>query len=135
MKLKNIIKTLRKAKECREGGELEKIDFKIFSIAIDEVIIKLKEQSELINSINQTNQDLLNKLKEEDEILNSTVWELQFRNMQTDYYKSIVEEVEVLLKKWVKDILIKKVIENLKTRRILDTSIHFDLKYWIDNNN
>jgi hypothetical protein len=55
--------------------------------------------------------------------------------MQTDYYKSIVEEVEVLLKKWVKDILIKKVIENLKTRRILDTSIHFDLKYWIDNNN
>jgi hypothetical protein len=73
MKLKNIIKTLRKAKECREGGELEKIDFKIFSIAIDEVIIKLKEQSELINSINQTNQDLLNKLKEEDEILNSTV--------------------------------------------------------------
>ena len=123
MKLKNIIKTLKRGN----------IEMPIFWIAIDEAIRILKEQSEMIDSINQTNQALLNKLKNEDKILNSAVGELQFSNIQKDHYKSILDEVEVLLKKWVKYNLIQKVIENWKTRRVLDMSIHFDIKCWIDN--
>ena len=133
MKLKNIIKTLRRANEWRRWANIEMPNPATFWIAIDEAIRLLKEQSGLIDSINQTNQALLKKLKNEDEILNSAVGELQFSNIQKDHYKSILDEVDVLLKKWVKYSLIQKVIENWKTRRVLDISIHFDMKCWIDN--
>ena len=61
------------------------------------------------------------------DMLNSACWELQFANIQKDFYKSILDEVEILLKKEVKHNLIKKVIENWKEKWVLDEIIHTDL--------
>jgi hypothetical protein len=81
-----------------------------------------------MDSMKQTKEALIKKLDNEDEILNSTCSELQFASLQKDFYKSILDEVEILLKKNVKNTLILKVIENSKQRAVLDISIHYDVK-------
>lgn len=54
--------------------------------------------------------------------------ELRFQRLQTSHYKSILDEVYVLLEKGCKPSLIRKVIENGRQRAVLDQSIHFDLE-------
>jgi hypothetical protein len=76
----------------------------------------------------QTKEALIKKLDNEDEMFNSACSELQFANLQKDFYKSILDEVELLTKRNVKNTLIQKVIENSKQRAALDVSIHYDIK-------
>ncbi len=65
------------------------------------------------------------KLKEEINSLNNiSISELQFSNLQRDHYKSLLNEVEILVKKWIKKELIKQVIDNWKQRAVIDLSIH-----------
>ena len=135
MKTKEIIKTLNKANYWRKGWKWEMPDPTEFWIAIDYAIERLKQYEQMINSMKQTKEALIKKLDNEDEILNSACSELQFANLQKDFYKSILDEVEVLAKRQVKHNLIQKVIENSKQRAILDISIHYDVRCGIDNNN
>ena len=66
------------------------------------------------------------------ELFNVSVKELKFSNLRITHYKSIIEEIEILLSKWCKNNLIIKVIELWKTRDVLDISIHHDLECgWI----
>ena len=135
MKTKEIIKKLNKANSWRRGWKWEMPDPKEFWQAIDYAIERLKQYEQMINSMKQTKEALIKKLDNEDEILNSACSELQFANLQKDFYKSILDEVEVLAKRQVKHNLIQKVIENSKQRAILDISIHYDIRCGIDNNN
>jgi hypothetical protein len=62
--------------------------------------------------------------------------ELKFANLQKQHFESILDEVEVLVSKWIKKELIQEVIKNWKLRWMLDLSIHYDMMCgWIDNNN
>lgn len=142
MKTKEIIKKLNKANSWRRGLKWAMPDPTEFWIAIDYAVERLKQYEQMINSMKwnmdsmqQTKEALLKKLNNEDEILNSACSELQFANLQKDFYKSILDEVEVLAKRQVKHNLIQKVIENSKQRAILDISIHYDVRCGIDNNN
>lgn len=65
-----------------------------------------------------------------EELFKTSVSELKFERLRIEHYKSILEEVEVLLNKWVKNNLISKVIELWKTRDVLDISIHYDIECW-----
>lgn len=63
-----------------------------------------------------------------EEVYKSASKELRFQILQTEHYKSILDEVDVLLDKGCKPSLIRKVIENWKQRWVLDISLHFDLE-------
>ena len=70
----------------------------------------------------------------DEELLNVSIKELQFANLQKEHLQSILDEVEVLVSKWVKKQLIQEVIKNWKLRSLLDLSIHYDTMCgWIDN--
>lgn len=128
MKTKEIIKTLNRANSWRRWAKIEMLDIKDFWIAIDYAIDRLKQYEQMIDSMKQTKEALIKKLENEDKILNSACSELQFANLQKDFYKSILDEVEVLLKKNVENNLINKIIENSKIRANLDISIHYDIR-------
>ena len=127
MKTKKIIWILKKHNSWRRWTIDEMLDPKEIWFAIDEAINRLQEYKQVIDSMKQTKEVLIRNIENSDEMLNSACWELQFANLQKDFYKSILDEVEVLLKKEVKHNLIKKVIENWKERWILDKFIHTDL--------
>lgn len=153
MKTKDLIKTLRKFNNWRRGWEWEQPNPKYIWNAIDEACILLQnldKYESLINSMTQTKNALIKKLKNTDEALNKAcenlkktnkeknfledlniawVWELQFANLEKEHYKSMIDEVEVLLNKWVKPHLIKQVIKNWKERAVIDLSIHTDLLF------
>jgi ferredoxin-fold anticodon binding domain-containing protein len=64
-------------------------------------------------------------------LFKSSIWELKFTRLQKEHLEKLLDEVEVLVEKWVKPKLIKSVIKNWKQRMMIDTSIHFDLVCWI----
>lgn len=153
MKTKKLIKILRRANYWRRGWELEMPNPKVFWEAIDEACIlldNLNKYEELLTSMTQTKNALVKDLKKTDEALNRAceklkevnkeknfledlniawVWELQFANLQIEHYKSILDEVETLLDKWIKPHLVKQVINNWKERAVIDISIHTDLLF------
>ena len=65
-----------------------------------------------------------------EQLFNVAAKELRFSRLQIDHYKSILDEVQELVKKWCDKKLIDKVIELWKTRAVLDMSIHYDLESW-----
>ena len=65
------------------------------------------------------------KYKELEELYQSSLRELTFSNMRIDHHQSILNEVEILLKKKVPHWIIQKVIENWMQRWVLDISIHY----------
>lgn len=132
METKNIIKILKKFNNWRRGWEWEQPNPKQITNAINEAIEKLKElnsYNELFESMKQTKNTLIKKLEFQENLNITWVWELQFERLQKEHYKSIIDEVEVLLDKWVKPQLIKQVIKNWKERAIIDLSIHTDLLF------
>ena len=153
MKTKNIIKILTKANAWRRWKIEEMPDITEFWIAIDGAIEKLKQidsYNSLFESMKQTKKALIKKLEKADEALNKAceklvevtkekdflndlnnawTWELKFEKLQKEHYKSMIDEVEVLLNKWVKPHLIKQVIKNWKERAVIDLSIHTDLLF------
>lgn len=133
MKTKEIIKTLNKANTWRRGWKWEMPDPKEFWFAINEAINRLKQYEQMIDSMKQTKEALLRKIENQDEILNSACSELQFANLQKDFFKSILDEVEVLLNKNVNNNLIKAIIENSRIRANLDIIINYDIKVGINN--
>ena len=126
MKTNRIINTLEKANTFKEFW-IWKMPSE-YENAITEAPWRLKILSEQIQSMIQTNQALAKKLKEEDEILNSACEELRFANLQKAHYRNLLDEVEVLLNKWVKHNLIKAVIENWRARADIDICINYDIK-------
>ncbi len=84
---------------------------------------------QLIKILNKTIKELKKDLELYSQLTTAWVWELQFSNLQKEHYKSILNEVEVLLDKWVKPHLIKQVIKNWKERAVIDLSIHTDLLF------
>lgn len=61
-------------------------------------------------------------------MFNTTINELRFTRLQKDHLESILEEVQVLINKWVRKEQINAVIKNGKERADIDTLIHFDLE-------
>ena len=132
MKTKNIIKILTRANAWRRWKIEEMPDITEFWIAIDEAIKRLKQLKNTDEALNKACENLKKTNKEKNflEDLNiAWVWELQFANLQNEHYKSMIDEVEVLLNKWVKPHLIKQVIKNWKERAVIDLSIHTDLLF------
>ena len=114
METKRIIDVLRETNIWRRGWHFKMPDVKTFWIAIDEAI------------------KLLENIDNKHNILITSFNELSFSNIQKNHYLTLLNEVEELLKKWVKNNLIQKVIENWKEKARLDNSIHFDINVWID---
>ena len=67
------------------------------------------------------------------ELFESSVSELKFANLRIDNYKNIIREIELLINSWVDKKLISKVIENFRQRDVLDISINYDIKVWIND--
>ena len=127
MKTKKIIWILKKYNSWRKWVINEMLEPKEIWNAINEAINRLIEYKQIIGSLKQTKEALIKNTETNNDMLNSACWELQFANIQKDFYKSILDEVEILLKKEVKHNLIKKVIENWKEKWVLDEIIHTDL--------
>ena len=63
-----------------------------------------------------------------EELYQVALSEFKFKNSQNDSITSLLNEVQVLINKWVKKELINKVIENWKERIVLDISIHYEIE-------
>lgn len=59
------------------------------------------------------------------ELLESAINELRFSNLQIEYLKSVINEIETI----TDDVLIKSVIKNTKERHNLDKLIHANLLF------
>lgn len=97
----------------------------------------LVESNKIVNKENRNLRKELDTEKQENKSLAQDykklndldkVWtkELMFSNLQKEHYKSLLEEVEVLVNKWIKKELIQKVISNWYKRAELDLAIHCD---------
>ena len=112
MKTKNIIKYLTRFNQWRLWAEIEIPEPKQLTKTIDEAIEKLWYHYEMHQHYK--------------ELYEVAIWEIKFNSLQKEHYLSLLDEVEALLDKNIKPSLIKKVIENWKTRWMLDISIHYN---------
>lgn len=85
---------------------------------------RLKKELEKYKSLHFTQKEMRAFYEE---LYWTSIMELKFSRLQTEHYKTLLNEVEVLLGEEVKNNLILKVIELWKKRWDLDISIHYDL--------
>ena len=126
MKTKNIIKYLKRFNKWRRWAEIEMPDPKFSWEVIDFAIDRLEKLQDKLVCSSQFITKLKEQIKNNDEYFKSAIWEIQFNSLQKQHYLSLLDEVEVLLEKNIKPSLIKKVIDNWKTRWALDVNIHFN---------
>ncbi len=106
-------------KQLKEEIQLLREENESLSKAYMSLDIKYKTVLEKNHKLYKENKNL-------NDLTNAWIWELQFSNLQKEHYKSLIEEVEVLVKKWIKKELIQKVISNWYKRAELDLAIHTD---------
>lgn len=105
--------------------ELPNIKFKEESLHIDKKQY-FKQLKENIKLLEEENRNLRKDIDMLNDINNAWTKELMFSNSQKEHYKTLLEEVEVLVNKWINKELIQKVIENWYKRAELDLAIHCD---------
>ena len=109
MKLKKAIEILDDHNKWRRGDtNYTHTNPKELWIAIDKIVEEYKDYEEYEEDI------------EIEEMLASSIWELQFANLQRDYLLSVLQELEVM----TNDKLSKSIIENAIERYNMDKLIH-----------
>ena len=107
-----------------------KITKKQYFKQLKENIKLLEEENSNISKAYLKLEIKYNDLKKDNKLLNdfnnAWMWEIRFSNLQKEHYKQLLDEVEVLVEKWIKKHIIKQVIDNWKKRADIDISIHCD---------